>query len=222
MNRTSKLMVMLMLATCMAMPVVWAQDKPASREREALRKAQQQAQQAKQEKAALEAKVAGVEIEKNELAAAKDKLLGQIRSSQTRAKEEAAKSQILLAERDALAQEKQALLTQKSGLEKQLADVTAKYTNTEQQLVETRSLKVQTESSLKARTQQLASCEDKNVKLYTHGRDLIKQCTDRSVTDMVLRLEPFTGIQRVGIENVLEEYRDKLDAEKIISVDTPK
>jgi hypothetical protein len=31
----------------------------------------------------------------------------------------------------------------------------------------------------------------------------------------VLRLEPFTGIKRVGTENVLEEYRDKLDAQKV-------
>jgi len=31
---------------------------------------------------------------------------------------------------------------------------------------------------------------------------------------VLLRLEPLTGIKRVGIENLLEEYRDKLDAQK--------
>jgi chromosome segregation ATPase len=199
----------------------WAQDKAASREREALRKAQQQMQQVKQEKAALEAKVAGVEQEKNQLAAEKAKLAGQVRGSQARAKEDAAKSKALLVERDALAQDKQALLTQKTSLEKQLADMSAKLANTEQQLTQIRAQKVQTDSNLTARVQQLASCEDKNAKLYTHGRDLIKQCTDRSATDTLLRLEPFTGIKRVGIENVLEEYRDKLDAEKLISADMP-
>jgi hypothetical protein len=61
----------------------------------------------------------------------------------------------------------------------------------------------------------VAVCEDKNLKLYQYGRNLIDQCRDHSASDAVLRLEPFTGIQRVAIENLLEEYRDKLDAQKV-------
>lgn len=198
----------------------WGQDK-ASREREALKRAQQQVQQIRQEKAGLEEKLGGFEQEK-------DKLAGQLSGAQARAKSAASKSQQLQTELDAATRDKQALETQKTDLERQLAELTTKHTElvakqtaTERELAQTRSLKVQTESSLQSRVQQLASCEDKNIKLYSHGRNLIKQCTDRSATDTVLRLEPFTGIKRVQMENLLEEYRDKLDAQKLTTADAP-
>jgi chromosome segregation ATPase len=213
--------MLLCLVGAMACSGAEAQDK-ASREREALKRAQQQVQQIRQEKASIEEKLSGFEQEK-------DKLASQLSGAQARAKSAANKNQQLQTELDTATQEKKTLEAQKTDLEKQLAELTAKHTeltakqaNTERELAQTRSVKVQTESDLKGRVQQLASCEDKNVKLYTYGRDLIKQCTDRSSTDMVLRLEPFTCIKRVGLENVLEEYRDKLDAQKIISADTPK
>jgi len=66
----------------------WSQDKPASREREALRRVQQQMQQVRQEKLALEEKLAGFEQEK-------DKLAGQVNDAQTRAKSASAKNQQL-------------------------------------------------------------------------------------------------------------------------------
>jgi hypothetical protein len=53
------------------------------------------------------------------------------------------------------------------------------------------------------------------MRLYLHGRDLVESCRDRSAFDSVLRLEPFTGLRRVELENTLEEYRDKLDAQRI-------
>jgi chromosome segregation ATPase len=198
-----------------------AQDK-ASREREALKRAQQQVQQMRQEKASIEEKLSGFEQEK-------EKIAGQLSGAQARARAAASKNQQLQTELDAAMRDKQTLEAQKADLEKQLAELSAKHTQltakhaaTEGELAQTSSLKLQTESSLRGRTQQLAVCEDKNIKLYSHGRDLIKQCTDRSATDMVLRLEPFTGLKRVELENVLEEYRDKLDAQKIISADTPR
>jgi len=45
--------------------------------------------------------------------------------------------------------------------------------------------------------------------------DLPKSKWDRNATNTVLRLEPFTGIRQVAIENLLPQYRDKLDALKL-------
>jgi hypothetical protein len=52
------------------------------------------------------------------------------------------------------------------------------------------------------------------LKLYATGRELIDQCRDRSASDAVLRLEPFSGMGRVDLENRLEAVRDQLDSNK--------
>lgn len=222
MLRANRLVAALMLASTLAVPNVWAQEKPGAREREGLRRAQLQVQQARQEKIALEAKMAGVEQEKAAVTQEKDKLSSQVRGAQAKAKEEAAKSQQLLVERDALAAEKQGLLSQKAELEKRLAELTVKQVETERLLNTTQGQKKLADSTLETRDRQLASCEAKNVKLYQHGRDLINQCQDHNASGKLLRMEPFTGIKRVELENLLEEYRDKLDAQKMLPADTQK
>ena len=55
-----------------------------------------------------------------------------------------------------------------------------------------------------------------NATLRTHDQLPDPDMSLQNAYDMALRLEPFTGINRVAIENLLEEYRDKLDAQKII------
>lgn len=207
----------------------WSQDRRQSREREALRRVQQQMQQLRQEKAALEERVAGFEKEQAALAQEKEKLAGQIAGAQARARSESAQRQQLQLAFDASVQEKQALAqaklgleTQKTELELHLAELAARQTVMERELAQTRAQKEQSESLVAARDRDLASCEDKNVKLYQHGRDLIAQCRDRSAGAALLRLEPFTGIKRVQIENLLEEYRDKLDAQKTIPAEPRK
>ena len=214
-------LALLCLASTLLGNSAWGQEK-ASREREALKRVQQQAQQIRQEKASLEKKLGGLEQEK-------EKLAGQLSGAQARAKSAASKNQQLQAELDSASKAKQALEIQMTDLERQRAELTtknielvARQTATDRELAQTRSLRVQAEFSLQSRGQQLASCEDKNMKLYTHGRDLIKQCTDRSATDTLLRLERFTGIKNVQMENLLEEYRDKLDAQKVTTSDAPK
>ena len=222
MLRANRLVAALMLASTLAVPNVWAQDKPGAREREGLRRAQLQVQQARQEKTAREAKMAGVEQEKATVTQEKDKLASQVRGAQAKAKEEATKSQQLLAERDALAAEKQSLQSQKSELEKRLSELTAKQADTERLLTTTQTQKKQADATLETRERQLASCESKNVKLYQHGRDVINQCQDQNASGRLLRIEPFTGIKRVELENLLEEYRDKLDAQKMLPADIQK
>lgn len=219
MSRLSGLLMLFVLASTFLTSNAWSQDKPASREREALRRAQQQAQQIRQEKTALEEKLAGFEQEKATLT-------DQIAGAQTRAKSESAKHQKLQLALDAMTQEKQTLEVQKAELSQRLAELTAKHASTERELVQTQAQaqlqKKQAESALFSRDQQVASCEENNIRLYQYGRDLIGQCRDQSATDVVLRLEPFTGIKRVAIENLLEDYRDKLDAQKLISADSRK
>lgn len=221
MSRIAGLLVPLVLAGALSGGNAWSEDKRVSREREALRNAQQQVQQLRQEKATLEEKLATFEQEKARLAQEKKKLAGQINGAQARAESESTQRQQLQLMLDAMTQEKDTLQAQKAELDQRLAELTTKQTHIENELAQIQAQKKQMESTLLTRDQQVTFCESKNLKLYQHGRDLVEQCRDRSATDAVLRLEPFTGIKRVEIENLLEEYRDKLDAQKLVPPDHP-
>lgn len=210
MSRLSSPLLLLVLACTFLASSAWSQDKGASREREALRRVQQQLQQIRQEKTVMEEKLTNTEQEK-------EKLAGQVSGAQARAKSDSAKHQQLQLALDAVTQERQTLQAQKAELDQRLAELTTKHAGTERELALTQAQKKRAQSTLSTRDQQVASCEEKNVKLYQYGRDLIGQCRDQSASDAVLRLEPFTGIKRVAIENLLEEYRDKLDAQKLVS-----
>ena len=216
MSRHVLLSIGVVLAITLCLGTAGAQEKPGAREREALRRSQQQMQQIRQEKTTLEEKLAGFEKEKIALKEEKDKLAAQVSGALARAKSETVRGQQTQVAVDALTQENQGLLSQKTELEKRVAELAGKLNLTEKELAFNQSDKKQTLSTLTTRDQQLTSCENKNVSLYQHGRDLIEHCRDRSATDAVLRLERFTGIKRVEIENLLEEYRDRLDAQKII------
>lgn len=213
MSRRSGLLIPFLLASVLLSSSVWSQEKNVSRERESLRRAQQQVKQINQEKSALEEKLTGLEQDKVKLAKDKDKLIG---GAQALAKSEAIKREQVQQALGAMTQEKAALQSQKAEVEQRLAEMTAKQAATALELEQAKAQTKQTQSTLATRDTQVASCEGKNRKLYQFGRDLIAQCRDQSASDVALRLEPFTGIKRVGIENVLEEYRDKLDAEKVV------
>ncbi len=202
---------------------VWSQDKAVSREREALRRAQQQVQQVRQEKSVLEEKLLLLDKEKGELAAQKQKLSGQVAGAAARARVAEAKGQQLQTQLDGVVRERVALGQDKSALEAQavllgqrLAVLETRIGAVERDLLQTTAQKKQVEAAFAGSQQAVAGCEDRNSRLYRVGRDLISQCRDRSATETVLRLEPFTGLKQVEIENMLEGYRDKLDAQKSI------
>ena len=236
MNRGFIPSALVLLAAMFLAGQALGQDKAASREREALRRVQQQVQQLRQEKTALEEKLATAEQEKAKLSKENEslaqartglerdrkKLAGQVTLADKQTKEEATKALQLQALLDAANQDRQALAAQKAGLETRLAELAAKNATTERELAQVVAVRTRVESNLGIRDKELESCEGKNVQLYTHGRSLIDQCRDRSATDRVLRLEPFTGIGRVALENNLEEYRDKFDAQKLIPQTTQR
>lgn len=60
-----------------------------------------------------------------------------------------------------------------------------------------------------------SACEAKNAELYRYGQEMSARYENKDAIDALLQAEPFTGLKRVEVENLLEEYRDKLDAQKI-------
>ncbi|MEO8006258.1 MAG: hypothetical protein ABI771_15190 [Betaproteobacteria bacterium] len=68
---------------------------------------------------------------------------------------------------------------------------------------------------LARQVQLIQTCEEKNTALYKVGTDLLGRYRNKGVVDALKQAEPFTQIERVKMENLWQEYHDKLDAAKV-------
>jgi chromosome segregation ATPase len=59
------------------------------------------------------------------------------------------------------------------------------------------------------------SCEAKNVALYGYARDVLKLYRNKGVWASLSQKDPVLGLKEVDVENVVQEYQLKLDAQKI-------
>ncbi|MBI3560657.1 MAG: hypothetical protein HY080_02925 [Gammaproteobacteria bacterium] len=67
------------------------------------------------------------------------------------------------------------------------------------------------EMVLNDQKEQVTACMRMNVQLYDAGKDLLTKYEKKGVWDALAQREPFTGLKQVEIENVIEEYRYKID-----------
>jgi hypothetical protein len=205
MKTFSLLLAMIALATSPS----WAAND--SREKQMLRRMQQQVQQieqaralAEQDKAAALADKETAERELEKFDATKRQLAGE-RAARRR----------MEAELEAVQTENDALKTRLADTEKQLADSVALQRATAQTLAQTESAKKQTEGGLSGKVRDLQSCQTHNGSLYTLGREMMQKYRDKSCQDALAQAEPFTGLKKVEVENLLEIWRDRLDREKL-------
>lgn len=68
------------------------------------------------------------------------------------------------------------------------------------------------EAGLRDTDAALATCQAHNGELVSVADDLLAAYQNKGVFDVLGEGEPFTGIGRVRLENLLETYRDKVDA----------
>jgi hypothetical protein len=91
---------------------------------------------------------------------------------------------------------------------RQLAAVASKQQQTAGQLK-------QSQQDLEASKARNASCETKNLQLYQYSQELMARYQKKGVWAALEQKEPFSGVKEVRIENVLQEYQTKLDAQRI-------
>lgn len=189
-------------------PAAHAQADTASREKQFLRRLQIMQQQMNAQNAALQK-------ERDELAAQLE--AAQASLATVKEKREQARGKALGLERSLHAQQRDN------------AAVTQQLTQTQQALAALRQEHESTLATLKTseddnrklkavgadQQQQIADCEKKNRLLYEAGTQLLKKYHDKTAWDALAQKEPFTGIEKVRIDNVLQEYRDKLAAGKL-------
>jgi chromosome segregation ATPase len=86
---------------------------------------------------------------------------------------------------------------------------------TERLLAERRKAEADLQSSLKATQQKLERSESNNARLALIAEELTERYKNKGVTTSILQAEPFTQIQKVEMENLLAEYRERIEDEKL-------
>lgn len=201
--------ISLVVGAIAATPVWAASD---NREKLMLRRMQQQVQQieqaralAEQEKAVALADKESAEREVEKLGTAQRQLSGE-RTARGRAEREL----------KTLQAEMEALKLKLSETETKLVDSETLRRTTAQTLTQTESARKQIENQLADRQQDLKICQSHNGQLYGLGREMMHKYRDKSCQDALAQAEPFTGLKKVEMENLLEAYRDKLDDQKLV------
>lgn len=83
-----------------------------------------------------------------------------------------------------------------------------------QTLNELDALKKTLELNLVQQASEINACERKNSQLYTFNTQLLEAYKNKSLWDILLQKEPFTQIKRVEVENIVQEYREKISDQK--------
>ena len=128
---------------------------------------------------------------------------------------------------------KSAALEKKSGGQrKQFTELTEKYQETDknlqlmtQQYSDTskalQQLQKEKEQEQKRLSGDIEVCEKKNAQLYQISVELMDKYQSKGVFTSLLQAEPFTQLEKVKMQNLLQEYRDKAEAAKIASTRAP-
>ena len=190
-------------------------DKKANRERSALRKMQLMQKQLADEKSQLQNEKTQLEKDKADLT---QKVVN-LSADSTKIKQTVAAAD---KKKNALAQEVEAMRKQNAELEETLKDARKKleelnlnHKETARTLSERETQKKTLESTLAQQAGDISSCESKNLKLYEFNTQILAKYKDKNFLEGLLQAEPLTQIKSVEVENILQEYRDKLDSQKI-------
>lgn len=118
------------------------------------------------------------------------------------------------------------------GQKKQFSELTEKYKEADsnlqqmtQQFAEAskslQHLQKEKEQEQKRLSGNIQVCEKKNAQLYQVSTELMDKYKKKGVFSALLQAEPFTQLEKVKVDNLLQEYRDKTEAAKIASTPVP-
>ena len=207
--KIAALLVMLVLVTS---PVWAAKD---NREKQMLRRVQQQVQRAEQARVQSEQEKASLLAEKETLARQNQQIQSEVDSAKRQVGAARADKTQLERELSALRIELGEVKKQLETNSKQLSASELLQRTTTQKLALTESSKKETESVLLQKEKTLQVCREHNGRLYQMGRNLLTRYEQKSCKDAVLQNEPFTGLKKVEMENLLEQWRDSLDRDRL-------
>ena len=214
MRHTFRIAALLFSATLLAAPLHAQDDAKASKEREALRRAQSALRSMTDERDALQAEKARLTQDlarsSQELAA----LRGRSQGEAGRAKLAEEHAQTLQAQLDAATKARDELAAASQQREHDLQEqLGAARRESAERLQSVRTVSALLEQSTKA----LAAAEDKNRKLLAVGEDLIKRYKSRSRFDSATIGDPLLGLTDVKLENEAEQIRGQMAQLRVIA-----
>jgi DNA repair exonuclease SbcCD ATPase subunit len=217
---TRNLALMALLAIVAGSPLALAQDaKKDAREREAMRRlqaAQTELQRVTKERDQLasEREESNARVKKAEQAAGSARAAAG--ADQRRLTDELG---ALRAELDAQRKVNETSLRQNAELSEQIRTLSRQLDTAQTQgrdldaqLQQRTSEGKRVAQELLASRRSFAQCEAQADKLHAFGLDLLDQFGKVGVLDVVRRNEPVFGLRRVELENLMETYRDRLQA----------
>lgn len=166
--------------------------------REALRAATAQTRSLEDQRTALQARIATAERDATALKAQIDIAKAEVRQIEKQHRDAVEEFNQRLAQRD------ETLEKWKSAYEE--AATVARSKDAERAKFEGEA------TAFKASTK---SCQAKNVQLVKVGRELLRRYEGVSFGDMVVTSEPLIGVRRVEIQNLLQDYGDKILDQKV-------
>jgi chromosome segregation ATPase len=109
------------------------------------------------------------------------------------------------------------------------AELTRQLEDTKRRLAELTSKDQETATALKSREAELAraqadlqgsrsansTCEAKNLKLYEYANDMAVRYQKKGVWASLSQKEPALGLKQVDTENLLQEYHEKVNAQRV-------
>jgi len=181
-----------------AASVVAHADSETDRLREALRTATAQSRSLEDQRAALQAKAAAAEQERDRLKKQNEALRGQIKEA------EQAYRQAVKDFNDRLAERDETLEKWKSAYGEAATVARAK---------DAERTKFQSEATaLKASNK---ACEAKNAQVVKVGSDIVKQYEEMNPMEKIWDHEPAFGLKRVEHQNAAQDFRDKILDQKV-------
>ncbi|HVN94934.1 MAG TPA: hypothetical protein VMT62_00745 [Syntrophorhabdaceae bacterium] len=73
------------------------------------------------------------------------------------------------------------------------------------------------ERDLKQKSQKYDQCADNNARLYVISAELLNRYANKGVVTTLFEKEPFTKIKRVALEELVQDYKDRIDEQKLKS-----
>ncbi len=205
MNRVPALPAILILSLAATLSLSAAAPDPnEARLREALRSALAQLSTAETERSALEAGRAEMEQKARELTQQVGALAKQAAADRAAAAKATAALQALVDE------QKDENVRLKGGLEKQAA-LAAKYAET---LKATEARRAALESDLVILQRRFTDCAARNRALGKIGNEILTRYEKFSLGEALAAKEPFVGSTRTRLENLVQDYQDKLDDQR--------
>jgi chromosome segregation ATPase len=207
-----------LLAASLLGPCVLPAAAQQDRQQQQLRRLQQQAQQLQQQ--LQQAQAARAKLEEENAVLKRD-----LESSERKAGAVASSQRALDQKLRAAEAERSTLVAGSADLQRQLADEKARSAEVlaarEREIAELgqglRTVEAR-EADLQARfreqVRRVTECTEKNERLVKVGAELIGRYRDKGFADIVRQREPVLGLADVATFNLLQEYRDQLDASR--------